>query len=161
MKLNLRSSAIEDYYKNKSQRIYSILSTIEPIESWVLDTDKTISDAIVELTNALNLATQPKLSENKEELLRILAYLSCSKVYFFTTWLDTNFEEDLTTEFLSEAINQYNESAEFSIYVERIETIRKMNVLGSIFSEKRMKKVIKILEEIKEKIVEDEEYEFY
>lgn len=161
MRLNLRTSAIEDYYKNKSQRIYSILSTIEPIKSWVLDTDKTISNAIVELTNALNDTTQSKLSENKEELLKILAYLSCSKVYFFTTWLDTNFEEDLTTEFLSEAINQYNEFAEFSIYVERIETIRKMNVLGSIFSEKRMKKVIKILEEVKEKIVEDDEYDFY
>lgn len=67
----------------------------------MLDTDKTISDAIVELTNALNDTTQLKLSENKEELLKILAYLSCSKVYFFTTWLDTNFEEDLTTEFLS------------------------------------------------------------
>lgn len=36
-----------------------------------------------------------------------------------------------------------------------------MNVLGSIFSEKRMKKVIKILEEVKEKIVEDDEYDFY
>lgn len=160
MKLNLRSSAVDEYYKEKSKRISLILNTIEPIESWVLDTDKTIADAIVDLTNVLNNLDPDKISENKEDLLKILAYLSCSKAYFFTTWLDS-FQEDLSADFLEEAANLYQESPEFSIHVERMDTIRKMNLLGAVFSEKRMDRIINILDMIKENISENDDYDFF
>lgn len=161
MRLNLKNSIVNEYYKTKSQRIYSILSTMEPIESWVLDTDKTISDAIVELTDALNSVSGNTLSENKEELIKVLAYMSSGKVLFFTEWLDKNFDSDISTEFLHEAINLYEDSAEFSIYVERIDTINKMNILGAIFSEKRLNKIVILLDKIRENIKETEDVDFF
>lgn len=161
MRLNLQTSVVEDYYKNKSKRFSGIISRMETVESWVLDSDKNVVTEIRKLTEVLNEVEEYKIMEKSEQLLTILAYLSCGKAYYFMSWLDTNFKKDLSVDFLNKASERYEDNPECSIYIERIDTINKINVIGNVFSDDRLKKIIKILDTIKPNIEEQEEYEFY
>ena len=160
MKLNLQKSVIENYYNSKSKRLSNILTKIESIESWVLDRNKTIYEELISFADVLNNVHDYTVAANSKDILQVLAYLSCSKAYFFMTWLDENYQKDIAVEFMDVAKELYDESSEFSIHIERLDTVHKMNVLGNIFSEKRMSKIIQILESVKEEI-DDDEYQYF
>lgn len=161
MRLDLTTSVVEDYYHNKNKRLEKILEKISSIESWTKDSSISVLESVAKLTEALNEAPEYKIMENSEELLKILAYLSCSKAFFFMTWLDENFKKDLSVDFIEKAKECYDDSPEFSLHVERVDTAKKINIIGDIFSQERAYKIIKILDSIKEDINGQEEYEFY
>lgn len=161
MRLNLRTSVVEDYFKSKSKRLSKILEKLEPVEYWVLDSDKDIAASVAQLAEVLEKAHEYQFLENSEDLIKVLAYLSCSKAYYFMTWLDDNFNKDISVDFMEKAVSGYNEMPEFSIHVERFDTINKINMIGSIFSEARLAKIIKILESVKEDVEEQQEYDIF
>lgn len=164
MNLNLRTSIVEDYYDKKSKRLTKILGIMKNVEYWVLDNERSVMEDVnklADLLNGLREDDEYKLMENSNEILRVLAYLSCSKALFFMTWLDETFNKDIAVDFVKRAEELYDEDPEYSIHIERLDTINKINIIGNIFSNERLTKIVRILDSIKDKINDSDDYEYY
>lgn len=145
--LNLRKSIVDDYWQQKDPRTSNILNTMSNLETWTLDEHKNFSEALLTFSNIVNEKSFDSMKENMDKLVKILAYMSSTKAIRFLEWSDQKFI--MQKGFALEMVKHSRENIDnphYQLLQDRLRTLRGVNVLSYVFSEKRMDTVLRLLE---------------
>lgn len=149
MALDLRTDQLEKHWKAKDKRgrLNNILSLMDNIEHWTVDDNesivKTLMDLSVAFENVLNL--NPIFKENKDTILYIMAYISSSRAIRLYEWFGKNSKYKEFSDELIAYANDHIDEPVYAIFIERLNTFKKANLLYSIFATERINKILLIL----------------
>lgn len=145
--LNLRKSIVDDYWKQKDTRTAKILDNMSSLETWTLDEHKNFSEALLTFSNIVSDQSFDKLKENMDKLTKILAYMSSSRAVRFLEWGDQKFilQKGLALEMVKNS-RANSDSPHYQLLQDRLRTLRGVNVLSYVFSEKRLDLVMQLLD---------------
>lgn len=147
--LNLKKSVVSEYWKRNSSRMARAISVMESVENWIQDEDEDVSKKINELSRALGKASDVGITLNIDKLLFVMAYMSSGKAIRIMNWFDENFKKDLSLDFVYQAKDGIDDPVK-SLLIDRLQTVKSLNLISSIFSQARTKKIDRILKELEE-----------
>jgi len=147
--LNLRTSIVEDYWQRESPRLAKIIKAMEKVEFWTLDESQEVSNMLDKLSSRLGKSNAGSISNNSEKLLFIMAYMSSGRSIRMMKWFDEQFSNsDLTEHIVREANKEADENPVNRLLLDRLQTIKSLTLMHSVFNPARTSKILKILDEI-------------
>lgn len=147
--LNLKKSVVSEYWKKNSSRMARAISIMETVENWIQDEDEDVSKKINELSRALVKSSDVGITLNIDRLLFVMAYMSSGKAIRIMNWFDENFKKDLSLDFVYHAKDGLDDPVK-SLLIDRLQTVKSLNLISSIFSQARTKKIDRILKDLNE-----------
>lgn len=147
--LNLKKSVVSEYWKKNSSRMARAISIMETVENWIQDEDEDVSQKINELSRALVKSSDLGITLNIDRLLFVMAYMSSGKAIRIMNWFDENFKKDLSLDFVYHAKDGIEDPVK-SLLIDRLQTVKSLNLISSIFSQARTKKIDRILRDLNE-----------
>ncbi len=144
-KLNLTRSGVEFFWKNSDARMFKILQVMENVEHWVVDDVETVSKELVNLGKKMSSTSKQNLTKHSEEVIFIMAYISCGKAFRIMNWLDEN-HPGCSFHYVMEA-RQMDDWDPGKLLQDRLRTIRNLNLLGKIFAPSRIRLTSELLKE--------------
>lgn len=147
--LNLKKSVVSEYWKKNSSRMARAISIMETVENWIQDEDEDVSKKINELSRALVKSSDVGITLNIDRLLFVMAYMSSGKAIRIMNWFDENFKKDLSLDFVYHAKEGLDDPVK-SLLIDRLQTVKSLNLISSIFSQARTKKIDRILKDLNE-----------
>lgn len=147
--LNLKKSVVSEYWKKNSSRMARAISIMETVENWIQDEDEDVSKKINELSRALVKSSDIGITLNIDRLLFVMAYMSSGKAIRIMNWFDENFKKDLSLDFVYHAKEGLDDPVK-SLLIDRLQTVKSLNLISSIFSQARTKKIDRILKDLNE-----------
>ncbi len=144
-KLNLNKSAVDFYWKNTDPRMLKILHVMESVEIWVVDDVESISKELIAFGKKLGNTKTAKLAKRADEITTIMTYIFSSKSLRMLNWLDDNFP-GLSFQYVMEA-KQKDDREESRLLLDRLRTIKSLDLLGLIFTTMRTRLISGLLEE--------------
>ena len=145
--LNLRKAIIEDYWENQSPRLSKVIKAMERVEFWTVDESQEVTGMLDKLSTRLDKSQSDSISENSNKLLFVMAYMSSGRSIRMMKWFDEKFANDLSADIVSSA-KENEEDPVNRLLLDRLQTIKSLTLMQSIFSPARTKKILKILEEM-------------
>ena len=145
--LNLKKSVVSEYWKKNSSRMARAISVMEGVENWIQDEDQDVSKKINDLSRALAKASDIGITMNIDKLLFVMAYMSSGKAIRIMNWFDENFKKDLSIDFVFRAKDGIEDPVN-SLLIDRLQTVKSLNLISSIFSKARTNKIDRILKEM-------------
>lgn len=145
--LNLKKSVVSEYWKKNSSRMARAISVMEGVENWIQDEDQDVSKKINDLSRALAKASDIGITMNIDKLLFVMAYMSSGKAIRIMNWFDENFKKDLSIDFVFRAKDGVEDPVN-SLLIDRLQTVKSLNLISSIFSKARTNKIDRILKEM-------------
>ena len=149
MALDLRQAQLEKYWaKDKNgHRVKTILSMMNNVEGRTVDEDESILNSLIQLSNAFENALDLRdvFEDNKESILTIMAYISSGRAIRLYDWFDKNSKYKEFAEHLIDFASENSSEPVYAIFIERLRTFQKANLLFSIFSPERIEKIQKVL----------------
>jgi hypothetical protein len=147
MMLNLRTSVLNQYWAAQDPRMAKILSWMKTLEDWMLDENEEVADALYRLCERLD-PRNPNLIENhSEDLLTLMAYLSAPRAIRLLAWMDEHSPYGMAGQLTELATLPHNQ-ASGELFLDRLQTLRSLALLGRVFSPSRAKSVARILQSI-------------
>lgn len=137
-------------------RTSSILQTMEAVEDWVVQGTPDVEKAMQRLANAINQHGNSRIiGKISADLLFVLAYAKTGRAMHMLSYLDNKFQGSglrIVQAAASMAKLDEMESAEGRLMVERLEILRRIRHLSAIFSQSRLRFVIKALQEVNDEL---------
>lgn len=144
--LNLRKSIIEDYWEKKSPRLSKVIKAMERVEFWTVDESQEITGMLDKMSSRLDKAQSDSIEDNAQRVLFIMAYMSSGRSIRTMQWFDEKFDDDLSNNIVNFAkLNQ--DDPVNRLLLDRLQTIKSLTLMQSVFSPQRTKKILKLLEE--------------
>lgn len=143
-KVLLKQSSVNIYWKQQDPRLSKVLNLMHSAEPWVVDEIDSVSRELVNFGKRLGDVRAGQLSNGSSEVTTVLAYISSSKAMRVFNWLDDTFP-GLSFFYVMEARNQDWDPGR--LLLDRLNTIRTLNLLSSLFAPSRADFIISLLEE--------------
>ena len=148
----LDEHAISKRWAEEDVRVFSILKTMESVENWVISGDPTVESAMRKLSDTIENNTQAnKIGSACRDFLTVLAYCSSGRVMHILHSLDQRYQGSglkLVQSAVSLANREDYDLPEGKLMVERLEILRRSKQLSKIFSQSRVRFVIRALKEV-------------
>ena len=144
-KLQLSKLDVRHYWAKHDSKMAKIIHLMENMETWVVDDVESVSKELVGLGKSMMDAQRHILGRNTEELIIIMAYISCGKALRIMNWIDEN-HAPLSLHSIMEA-RQSEDFEEGKLMIDRLKTLKSVNLLSKVFSPDRMRMIIQLLKE--------------
>ncbi len=145
-KLNLNKSAVDFYWKNTDPRMLKILHVMESVELWVVDDVESISKELIVFGKKLSNTKTAKLAKRADEITTIMTYIFSSKSLRMLNWLDDHFP-GLSFQYIMEAKQKEEKWEAGKLLLDRLRTIKSLDLLGLIFTTMRTRLISGLIEE--------------
>lgn len=136
---------------SSDMRMASVLMTMDTVEDWIFERNPEVEKAMQAMARVVEEhANQIKIGNVSHDMLIFMSYLSSSRAMHWLGVLDERFN-GAGLRLVQRAVDLTNRNQEFtegSLMVERLQIIRRIRSLNRIFSNPRMRLVMKALEEI-------------
>ena len=153
--IDLQESAISSHWEKGDKSILAILGNMQDRESWVLDENKDLLNAIVDWAGNL---TGPQLEQAVEEnpiaIIKILAFMKSKRSLVFIQKIEENFP-GATSDLLLEALDKINtnemDTRAERVLRDRLVALFRVDLLERIFSDERSEKIKQAIKNTTEK----------
>lgn len=142
--VNLRTSVVQDFWRNRDERIARILGYMENVENWMVDDQEAVIGALTKLAQRIDKSNGKLLSSRTDALLDIMAYMSSSRAMRLLEWLDSRFHNELALQLVERATSRHDDPRA-QLLLDRLQTLRSLALLGRIFSPSRTRLVSEVL----------------
>lgn len=149
---DLHLDAIHAFWDSYDRRtLYRIIVSLSKVESWALDQESDIEPAILELGNAIDMATSINLDSHKDKLIRILANTHAERAMRILQALDiakpgTASQLLMRAEETSENSNPSKVDPYAKLFLRRNLVFERLQLLARVFSPQRISLILKSLE---------------
>lgn len=145
-KLNFNKTSINYFWKQSDQRVSKAISIMENVEHWVVDDVESVAKELIGLGKKMSEVSKESLNENAEELIFIMAYISCGKALRLLNWIDESYPS-LSFYYVMNARQTVEDSDQARLLIDRLQTIKTLSMLGKIFSPSRTRLISELLKE--------------
>lgn len=142
--VNLRTSVVQEFWKNRDERIARILGHMENVEDWQVDDQDKVIGALTRLAQRIDHSNGKTLSNRTDALLNIMAYMKSSRAMRLLEWLDSRFHNELALQLVERATSR-DDDPRALLLLERLQTLRSLALLGRVFSPSRTRLVSELL----------------
>lgn len=142
--VNLRTSVVQDFWRNRDDRIARILGYMEDVEDWMVDDHEAVLGELTKLAERIHNSNGHKLADRTDAVLNILAYMSSSRAMRLLEWLDYRFHNELALQLVERAAER-GDDPRAQLLIDRLQTLRSLALLGRIFSPSRTRLVSDLL----------------
>ncbi|PPC84817.1 MAG: hypothetical protein CTY35_00410 [Methylotenera sp.] len=148
----LDEQAVGKRWAEDDIRIFSILKAMESVEDWVISGDERVEEAIKRLSNTIEKHTDIyRIGSACRDFLIVFAYASSSRVMHILNCLDQR-HHGSGLKMVQAAVDLVKrddyDGAEGKLMVERLEILRRSKQLSRIFSQSRVRFVLRALKEV-------------
>lgn len=140
---NLGKSAVQRYWEGRDRRMGKVLQVMENVEDWVVDDVESVARELVNLGRQMSTASKRKLTRHAQDLMMVMAYISCSKALRLLNWLDEVYP-GLTFHYAMEARQIDNEDAP-KLMLDRLRTMNNLGLLSKVFAPARSRLILELL----------------
>ncbi|MBM4210911.1 MAG: phosphoesterase [Gammaproteobacteria bacterium] len=142
---DLSLEASREFWKNFSDpRVFEVINIMEKVETWTLDGNSKIEEALTKLESALDLADGIEITQY-DKLVYLGAYLKTSRVLKLMQELDTS-SPGAASRLLGYAETENHENEAAQIFIRRNLVFERLRLLSRIFSSKNLKIIEEALE---------------
>lgn len=145
--LNLRTSVLNQYWAARDPRMAKILSWMKTLEDWMLDENEEVAEALYRLCERLDPRDPSLLERHSEDLITLMAYLSAPRSIRLLSWLDEHSPYGIAGQLTELAALPHNQGSG-QLFLDRLQTLRSLALLGRVFSPSRARSVSRILQSI-------------
>lgn len=161
--IDLEKTQTDRYWRQRDPRLFSILAAMDLLEPWVLEDHEMVADHLRRMLVKLEGALPSLMPDQRDRLVRLLAYLSAPSSIRLLEWLEAQ-QPGLTDDLLkisdeeaapaaaaqagSEKGGGENENEKgqppnpwVEVLTNRLQTLRSVALLGRVFSEQRLGRV--------------------
>ena len=144
---DLSSKASHRYwFEYPDPMIYKVVAFMEGVESWTLDGDKHLEEAVVKLGQALEEVGNIQLKK-EDDLIQLAAYIKFARTLRLLQCLDTA-NPGSASKLLAYAEEQAASQEDVAgLFLRRNIIFERLRLLGRVFSKDRLATVVKALEE--------------
>jgi|SRR5471032_2388819 len=143
--LNLKKSIVTDFWKRTDPRLARVLGVMENVEHWVVDDVEVVARKLAEAGKKMDQVSKETLAQVSEEVLFVMAYISCGKALRLLNWMDET-HPGLSVHYIMEA-KQTSEWGPGRLMVDRLQTVKGLSLMGRIFAPARMRLIERLLKE--------------
>ena len=147
--LDLRKSVVMEYWKERDPihqgRLARMLMWMESVEDWSLDEHPDIVMEINRLTYVMQQADSIPVGDTAEEWLTMLAYLSSSRALRIVEWIDYSRRNENGALPLVQTARAMRHHEHAQLLTDRLQALRMLDLLGKIFSPRRLDTVTLLL----------------
>ena len=140
---NLGKSAVQRYWEGRDRRMGKVLHVMENVEDWVVDDVESVARELVNLGRQMSTASKRKLTRHAQDLMMVMAYISCGKALRLLNWLDEVYP-GLTFHYAMEARQIDNEDAP-RLMLDRLRTMNNLGLLSKVFAPARSRLILELL----------------
>ena len=145
-KLNFNKTIVNNFWKTSDQKVAKAISVMENVEHWVVDDVDSVAKELIALGKKMAEVSKEALNENAEELIFVMAYISCGKALRLLNWIDAS-HPSLSFYYVMNARQTIEESDQARLLIDRLQTIKLLSMLGKIFSPSRTRLISELLKE--------------
>lgn len=135
------------WFEYKDPMIYRVVSFMESVEDWTLDSEPNLEQALAKLGRALDDIGGIDL-QNEADFVKILAYLKAARMLRLMQCLDTAHPGAASKLLMFAEKNNVPENAPASLFLRRNIVFERLRLLGRVFSPERFAFVQKALEDM-------------
>jgi hypothetical protein len=146
--LDLRKPVVTHYWQEKDPRMARILLWMETVEDWMLDDHHDVSAALRSLAIDIQRSNKSFVKELSQDWLTVLAYLSSSRALRLVDWFEHSNSSTSGALDLVQTARAMKHDEYSLILLDRLQAMRTLNLLGKIFSSKRLENVISLLKRV-------------
>ncbi len=147
-KLNLSKLNINAFWKNADTRMARAISIMENVEHWTVDDDEAVARGLIDFGKKMSSASKQSLTRHSEDVISIMAYISCGKALKIMNWLDEN-HPGLSFHYVMES-RQIDDWEPGRLLLDRLRTVHTLTLLSKIFSPSRTRLISELLKENKD-----------
>jgi hypothetical protein len=153
--IDLQESTIASHWNGVDEGISAILENMQNRESWALDDQDDLRDAIIEWAAKLNESNLENIIEHKPDaLIRIFAFMKSKRSLFLLHQIESKFP-GITSELLLESLDKIDDGISDTrsqrILRDRLVALFRVDLLERIFSEDRSEKIKQAIRSTSEK----------
>lgn len=145
-KLNFNSTIINNFWKSSDAKVAKAISIMEKVEHWVVDDVETVAKELIALGKKMGDVSKSSLNENAEDIIIIMAYISCGKALRLLNWIDEAYPS-LSFYYVMNARQTIEDSDQARLLIDRLQTIKTLSLLGKVFSPARTRLITELLKE--------------
>ena len=145
-KLNLNSTMINSFWKKSDAKVAKAISIMEKVEHWVVDDVDSVAKELIALGKKMGEVSKDSLNENAEDIIVVMAYISCGKALRLLNWIDESYPS-LSFYYVMNARQTIEESDQARLLIDRLQTIKTLSLLGKVFSPARTRLITELLKE--------------
>ncbi len=144
--LNFNKTTINHFWKQSDAKVAKAISVMENVEHWVVDDVESVAKELISLGKKMGEVSKESLNENAEEIIFIMAYISCGKALRLLNWIDATYPS-LSFYYVMNARQTVEESDQARLLIDRLQTIKILSMLGKVFSPARTRLISELLKE--------------
>lgn len=145
-RLNFNSKIINNFWKNSDQKVAKAISIMEKVEHWVVDDVESVAKELISLGKKMSDVSKDSLNEHAEDIIVIMAYISCGKALRLLNWIDESYPS-LSFYYVMNARQTIEDSDQSRLLIDRLQTIKALSLLGKVFSPARTRLITELLKE--------------
>lgn len=145
-RLNFNSKIINNFWKNSDQKVAKAISIMEKVEHWVVDDVESVAKELMTLGKKMSDVSKDSLNEHAEDIIVIMAYISCGKALRLLNWIDDSYPS-LSFYYVMNARQTIEDSDQSRLLIDRLQTIKTLSLLGKVFSPARTRLITELLKE--------------
>lgn len=126
--------------------VYRVLTFMEGVETWTLDGDPTLEEALKKLGNVLENIGAIDL-KREDDIIKVAAYIKATRNLFLLQTLDTAHPGAASKLLMYAEKNAKSPEDVASLFLRRNIVFERLRLLSRIFSQDRFSMVSKLLEE--------------
>lgn len=145
-RLNFNSTIINNFWKNSDVKVSKAISIMEKVEHWVVDDVDSVAKELIALGKKMSDVSKESLNEHAEDIIVIMAYISCGKALRLLNWIDESYPS-LSFYYVMNARQTIEDSDQSRLLIDRLQTIKTLSLLGKVFSPSRTRLITELLKE--------------
>ncbi|MDF3054694.1 MAG: icmW [Gammaproteobacteria bacterium] len=126
--------------------VYRVLTFMEGVETWTLDGDPTLEEALQKLGNVLDNIGAVDLKE-EDRIIEVAAHIKATRNLFLLQTLDTAHPGAASKLLMYAEQNSRSQKDVAGLFLRRNIVFERLRLLSRIFSEERFAMVAKLFEE--------------
>jgi intracellular multiplication protein IcmW len=135
-----------EFWKNFTDpRVFEVINIMEKIETWTLDGNEAIEEALSQLESALDLAEGSEINQY-DKLVYLGAYLKTSRVLKLMQELDTS-SPGAASRLLSYAESEDYDNKAAQLFIRRNLIFERLRLLSRIFCSENLQTIQEALED--------------
>jgi hypothetical protein len=143
--LDLRKPVVTSYWQKKDPRLARILLWMESVEDWMLDEHPDVARALRDMSLSMPNIKSSFLADTAEEWLTVLAYMSSARSLRMVEWIDHARSAKSGALDLVQTARAIPHHDHAQLLIDRLQTLRTLDLLSKIFSPKRLDTVSMLL----------------